>query len=143
MKKVIIILSIVTLSALVAPESHAQCNAEKYTEACIPKLMDGFNFIKSYKIDGQGGSKSKVEYSYVFAKGTQYFINICAEGDVTDGIIVSLYDSNRKKVTTSYANGKYFPAIAYQCNTTGIYYISYTFKDSKNYCGGSVLGFKR
>ena len=41
--------------------------------------------------------KEKVEYSYVYStKGTQYMINICANGAATDGIVVSLFDSNRK-----------------------------------------------
>ena len=70
-------------------------------------------------------------------------INICAAPQPTDGIIVSLYDSNRNKVATSKVNGQYISAIAYPCNTTGIYYIQYTFDGSTTYCGGSALGFKR
>ena len=63
------------------------------------------NFLKSYKIEK--GGKDYVEYSYVFTKGTQYMINICAAPQPTDGIIVSLYDSNRNKVATSKVNGQY------------------------------------
>ena len=120
-----------------------QCNAEDLSNQCIPKLMSGFNFLKSYKVDGVGGQKEKVEYSYVFTKGTQYMINICAPTQPTDGIIVSLYDSNRNKVASSKINGQYISTIAYPCNATGIYYIQYTFDGSSNYCGGSALGFKR
>ena len=122
---------------------NAQCNADSYTEECLSKLQPGFTFLKSFKVDGQGGAKSKVEYSYVFSKDTQYYINVCAEGEGTDGIVVTMYDSNRKLVATNYANGKFFPGIVYPCNATGIYYISFTFNGSSNYCGGSVLGFKR
>jgi hypothetical protein len=143
MKKIIITLSLIALIFVVAPESISQCDAERYTEMCIPKLMDGFNFVKSYKVNGEEGNKSKIEYSYVFAKGTQYYINLCNDGEDTDGMIVNIYDSNRKQVATSYANGNYYPGIIYPCNATGIYYITYTFKDSQNHCGGSVLGFKR
>lgn len=143
MKKIIITFSLIALIIAVAPESKSQCDAERYTEMCIPKLMDGFNFVKSYKVNGEEGSKSKIEYSYVFAKGTQYYINLCNDGEDTDGMIVNIYDSNRKQVATSYANGNYYPGIIYPCNATGIYYITYTFKDSQNHCGGSVLGFKR
>ncbi|MDN5203356.1 hypothetical protein QQ008_18360 [Fulvivirgaceae bacterium BMA10] len=143
MKKIIVAISFTTL-LFVAPNIYAQCDADVHAEACIPKLKEGFNFVKSYTIDGEGGSKSKVEYSYVFAKGTQYFINICSGvADATDGIVVSLYDSTRKLVSTSDANGKLYNAIAYPCNATGIYYIQFTFKGSQNHCGGAVLGFKR
>ena len=123
--------------------SNAQCNPESLTENCIPKLADGFNYLKSYKINGDGGSKDKVEYSYVFTKGTQYMINLCAMGEQTDGIVVNLFDSNRNKVVSSKVDGQYISAIVYPCNNTGIYYIQYTFDNSKNYCGGSALGFKR
>jgi hypothetical protein len=121
----------------------AQCNPESFTAACVPKLATGFNFLKSYKIDGEGGAKEKVEYSYVFTKGTQYMINICANGAATDGIVVSLFDSNRNQVASSKIDNQVVSAIAYPCNATGIYYIQYTFSKSAAYCGGSALGFKR
>ncbi len=134
------VLSVILLSA---SDVTGQCNSENLSNQCIPKLATGFNFLKSYKIDGEGGAKDKVEYSYVFTKGTQYMINICAGGQNTDGIVVSLFDSNRNKVATSKINGQYISAIAYPCNATGIYYIQYTFDGSSSYCGGSALGFKR
>lgn len=124
-------------------ESNAQCDPDGFTTACVPKLATGFNFLKSYKIDGEGGAKEKVEYSYVFTKGTQYMINICANGAATDGIIVSLFDSNRNQVASSKIDNQMVSAIAYPCNATGIYYIQYTFNKSAGYCGGSALGFKR
>jgi len=139
MKKFIFcVLSLFILSIL---EVIGQCNAENYSNQCIPKLSTGFNFLKSYKIEK--GAKDFVEYSYVFTKGTQYMINICADGQSTDGIVVSLFDSNRNKVATSKVNGQFISAIAYPCNTTGIYYIQYTFDGSTGNCGGSALGFKR
>ncbi len=142
MKKAIFSIFVVGLFFITA-SVNAQCSPEQYTDACIPKLSTGFNFLKSYKIDGQGGAKNKVEYSYVFTKGTQYMINVCATGDNTDGIVVSLFDSNRKKVISSKVNDQFISAIAYPCNTTGIYYIQYTFDSSTEFCGGSALGFKR
>jgi hypothetical protein len=139
MKKLFIfVFSVFVLSGL---EVLAQCNAENLSTQCIPKLATGFNFLKSYKIEK--GGKDFVEYSYVFTKGTQYMINICAGGANTDGIVVSLFDSNRNKVASSKVNGQFIQAIAYPCNTTGIYYIQYTFDGSTSYCGGSALGFKR
>jgi hypothetical protein len=139
MKKFIfIVLSVFVLSSL---EVIGQCNSETLSTQCIPKLATGFNFLKSYKVEK--GGKEFVEYSYVFTKGTQYMINICATGTNTDGIVVSLYDSNRNKVASSKINGQFISAIAYPCNTTGIYYIQYTFDGSTQNCGGSALGFKR
>jgi hypothetical protein len=141
MKKLILFVLLVCFIS--GAEVIGQCDSEALSNQCIPKLAAGFNFLKSYKIDGANGGKDKVEYSYVFTKGTQYMINICSKGQNTDGIIVSLFDSNRNKVATSKVNGQFITAIAYPCNATGIYYIQYTFDGSSTYCGGSALGFKR
>lgn len=135
---VLILAASLTSSGLVG-----QCDADNFSNACIPKLTGGFNFLKSYKIDGEGGAKDKIEYSYVFTKGTQYMINLCAGGNSPDGIVVSLFDSQRNKVASSKVNDQYISAIAYPCNATGIYYIQYTFDGSTTHCGGSALGFKR
>lgn len=143
MKKITVLLSLFSFIICIAPESFSQCEPEKYTAMCIPKLMDGFNFVKSYTVNGDNGSKSKVEYSNVFAKGTQYYINLCNEEADLDGLIVNIFDSNRNQVASSFKNGSYYPGIIFPCSATGIYYITYTFNDSQSYCGGSVLGFKR
>ncbi|MBA4144262.1 MAG: hypothetical protein DI538_08605 [Azospira oryzae] len=142
MKKIGAIVFLLLISGFTSYNLIGQCNADGFSNACIPKLADGFNFLKSYKVDGEGGAKDKVEYSYVFTKGTQYMINLCANGTATDGIVVSLFDSNRNKVASSKINGQLVSAIAYPCNATGIYYIQYTF-DGGGKCGGSALGFKR
>lgn len=141
MKKLIFFIALIFL--LNTSGAFAQCNSENLSSQCIPKLAAGFNFLKSYKIDGDNGTKEKVEYSYVFLKGTQYMINICAPNQPTDGIIVSLFDANRNKVASSKLNDQFISAIAYPCNATGVYYIQYTFEKSSSYCGGSALGFKR
>lgn len=141
MKKLIFFTALFFL--LNSSDAAAQCNSENLSSECIPKLAAGFNFLKSYKIDGDGGAKQKVEYSYVFLKGTQYMINICAPSQPTDGIIVSLFDANRKQVASSKFNDQYITAIAFPCNATGVYYIQYTFDKPSSYCGGSALGFKR
>jgi hypothetical protein len=143
MKKAISITLLMFIIAAGSVELNGQCNPDNFANACIPKLASGFNFLKSYKVDGAGGTKDKVEYSYVFTKGTQYMINLCAAGAATDGIIVTIFDSGRNKVASSKINGQFISAIAYPCNATGIYYIQYTFDGSAGKCGGSALGFKR
>lgn len=143
MKKIIFLVFLVCIGSIGSAKLVNECDADNLSNACIPKLSGGFNFLKSYKIDGQGGAKDKVEYSYVFTKGTQYMINLCAGDNTPDGLVVSLYDSQRNKVASSKVNGQFISAIAYPCNATGIYYIQYTFDGSATYCGGSALGFKR
>lgn len=144
MRKIINILGISLIAVvLTANVSNAQCSAADKANGCISSLQDGFTFLKTFKVDGHDGAKPKVEYSYVFSKDTEYFLNICADGEVTDGIVVTMYDSKRQMVTTNFYKGKFYPDLTYPCNATGIYYLTFTFQDSQNYCGGSVLGFKR
>lgn len=143
MKNYMKIFGALLLTVILSSGAQAQCDGEALAQACVPKLQDGFTFLKTFKIDGVGGAKNKVEYSYVFSKDTQYFLNICTNGSDTDGIVVTMYDSKRQVVSTNYNNGKFYPGIVYPCNATGIYYITFTFQGSANYCGGSVLGFKR
>src|SRR5687768_11568692 len=137
-KLIIIVLSVLVLNTL---EVIGQCNSESFSNLCIPKLSSGFNFLKSYKVEKAG--KDYVEYSYVFTKGTQYMINVCASEQNPDGIVVTLYDSKRNKVASNKVDDQYIAAIAYPCNSTGIYYIQYTFDNTAIACGGSALGFKR
>ncbi len=144
MRQAINIFGILIVAFVISSDlTFAQCNADTYANACIPKLQDGFTFLKTFKVDGQGGAKTKVEYSYVFSKDTQYFLNICNDGESTDGIKVTMYDSKRQMVSTNFNNGKFYPGLVYPCNATGIYYITFTFENSRQHGGGSVLGFKR
>ena len=139
MKKIsFIVLSIFILSTL---EVIGQCNSEELSNKCIPKLSTGFNFLKSYKIEK--GGKDYVEYSYVFTKGTQYMINLCANGTPTDGLTVSILDKNRKVVASSKINDQFLAGISYPCNASGIYYLQYTFEEPSSHCGGSAMGFRR
>jgi hypothetical protein len=137
---VIVLLAFSLISATTASET---CNSEGLANECVPKLTTGFNFLKSYKIDGV--SKDKVEFSYVFTKGTQYLINLCANTSAspTDGIVISIFDKDRNKVASNKISGQYVSAISFPCNATGIYYIQYTFDDPSGHCGGSAMGFKR
>lgn len=144
MRQIIKILGISIIALILNTTlSSAQCSAVEKANGCISTLQDGYTFLKTFKVDGHDGAKAKVEYSYVFSKDTQYFLNICTDGEITDGIIVTMYDSKRQMVSTNFYKGKFYPDLTYPCNATGIYYLTFTFQESQNYCGGSVLGFKR
>jgi hypothetical protein len=125
------------------PQRVNACDAKTYKDKCVRDLPDGYTFLKSYTIDGQGGTKKKVEFSYIFSKNNSYLIMLGNSSPQTKGIVVTIYDSNRKKLAASFSNGKYYPAVAYKCNATGIYYLTFTFEGTNDYCAGSVLSFRR
>jgi len=143
MNKNLVLVLLLMIASGASQELIGQCDPDHFSNACIPKLAEGYNFLKTYRIDGEGGAREKIEYSYVFTKGTHYMINLCSHGGNVDGIVVSLFDSGRNKVATSKVNDEFTSAIVYPCNATGIYYIQYTFDGSTTKCGGSALGFKR
>lgn len=116
----------------------AQCNTDPLVQKCSGKLGD-YTFLKVYKVDKPAGEQ--IEYSYVFSGNTSYIISLCDEKGTDAGVEVSLYDSNRKLVSTNKMNGKIYPAITYNCKSTGIYYMTYSLSDAT--CGVSVLGFKK
>ncbi|MBM3178204.1 MAG: hypothetical protein FJZ78_09375 [Bacteroidetes bacterium] len=131
---------IVALSS--SSELKAQCNADSYSAACLAKLTDGFKFLKNYKIDGQAGQRAKVEYSYVFTKGTKYRILICTEGAGPDGIVLNIFDQNRNPIGGNKVSGQILSSVELQAGATGIYYLQYTFEGSKGHCASSTIGFK-
>lgn len=137
------LLFFILLSAITSGIAFAQCDAAQKAATCAPNPGSGYTLIKSFEVDGKGGTKDKVEYSYVFTKGTKYLVNVCGDATSPDGVVVTLYDKYRNKVATNSVNGSVVKAIAYPCSATGIYYITYTFEKSKEYCGGSTIGFKR
>lgn len=123
--------------------TFAQCDAAGKAAGCVPNPNSGYTLIKSFEVDGKGGSNDQIEYSYVFTKGTKYLVNVCGDESTPDGVVVTVYDKYRNKVASNLVDGNVVKAIAYPCSATGIYYITYTFEDSKAYCGGSTIGFKR
>ena len=136
MKKQLTLLFLVLLPILYV---QAQCEGGMTTN-CIDRLTPKFKYLQSYKVERKTG-KEYVEYSYAFSKGMEYFINFCPADRKTNGVTVSLFDYSRNQVASTKVDGEKILAIAYPCNTTGIYYIRYTFDG--NACGSSALAFKR
>ena len=119
------------------------CDGTPYRDKCLKKLPQGYTFLKSYTIDGKNGTRKKKKVSYIFSKGSVYFVTLANAHPKNEGIKVTLYDSNRKRLASSYAKGKYYEAMAYRCPATGLYFLEFEFENTRNYCAGSVLAFKR
>jgi hypothetical protein len=121
----------------------AQCDPGSLSRECINKISEGFIYLKSFSIDGQENSKEKIEYTVVMSKDTHYAFRICTSFEGADGIILTIYDSNRNEIISNQQETVVDPEINYMCNSTGIYYISFVFLDSKSRCGGCILSFKK
>ncbi|MDJ1502532.1 hypothetical protein [Xanthocytophaga agilis] len=145
MKNILFTAMLLALFFCAKNSALAQCEAEKYTEKIIGNLPDGTTFLKSYKIDGEGGNKTKIEYPYIFRQNSTYLINIANKDPELKGVVLELYDANRNLIGTSYdASGKKFrPGLGYTCSATGVYYLKFSFEGSKDYCAAAVLLLKK
>ena len=123
--------------------AYGQCNTELYVNKSMKSLAPGFQFSKSYRVDGRSGSVKKIEYTCVFSKGTNYAIKMSSKEGSAQGIISTLSDSRNNKLVTSYYNNKFLDGWQFKCKSTGIYRLTFTFKSSKAYCGAAILAFKR
>ncbi len=137
------ILLIPVFALLFCGNASAQCNAELYVNKSMRALESGFQFSKSYRIDGRGGTRKKIEYTCVFSKDTNYQIRIFGKDGNAQGVIGTLYDSKRNLMVSNLYNNKFLDGWTFKCRSTGIYYLSFTFKGSTSYCGAAVLAFRR
>ena len=121
----------------------AQCAPEEYSMNCIEKIREGFIYLKSYNIDSKKSTKNKVEYTAVFSKDVHYVLNICTGSTDTDDIILTIYNASKETVASTLAEVGISSELEYDCNKTGIYYLTFTFRNSKSSCGGCILSFKK
>jgi hypothetical protein len=119
----------------------AQCDASKLITEYVSQLED-YNFLKGYKFVDP---KPTNEYSYVFTKGSAYKITLCLESErKKSNVEILIFDRSRNLVASNINNRKKDKNILeFKCTTTGIYYMKYNFKDEIDFCGASVLAFKR
>ena len=120
--------------------SPQECDAKPYKDKAIRSIPDGYTFLKSYTADG--ALKKEVVYSYIFTKNNNYNINLENGVPSAKGIYVTITDSNGKSQVSSFSNNKFYSALSYKCNATGMYKITFKFA-SQPYCAGAVLSFKR
>ncbi len=142
MKQSSFLFLLLNFCVLLSYTTQAQCDTEALNNKALKSLPKGFVFLKSYKVDGKAGMKKSVEYTCVMNADTQYALHIASAEGNANGIIATLYDSQRTELATSNINNKFFQGWTFSCKATGVYYLVFSFKDSQNYCGGAVMGFK-
>src|SRR3990167_3440841 len=126
----------------------AQCEGDAFFDSCMSKIKT-YTFLKTYtsKIKKSKKGKERTEmHSYVLSKGTSYMITACSSTGPEAKLIVTLEDGNHKPLASTYSEKtkKHYPAIGYNCQTTGIHYFIFTYdKDMIEGCGVSLLAFKK
>jgi hypothetical protein len=134
------ILSILSFNTLA--QGFEKCDIEAYKANALSYLPKGFTLSKSYNVDSRICRKIN-EGILTLHKNVDYVIRLATKDGGFYGMIVTLYNAKREELMTSIVDNKQFNGWTYRCKQTGIYYISFTFKDSQSHCGGAVLGFRR
>ena len=120
----------------------AQCNTDALMAKYAPTL-DDFMFVKSFNVEvKKDGEKSN--YSYVFSRGAEYKL-VLSDANNGKKMIINLLDRDKKLIATNFikSSKKYYPAINYMCNATGVYYVEAYFEGEKSGCGINILGVKK
>ncbi|MCS6823690.1 MAG: hypothetical protein NZ529_05290 [Cytophagaceae bacterium] len=140
MKKLLAISLVSVIITTVIMISYTLSFSQFKTSDCVAKL-NGYTFLKTYKLDNP---QKEAEYSYVFSKDNNYMVIICNKDGLPRNASVTLYDSNRNLIASSYdeVNKRHYYALAYNCKSTGIYYMKFQFDEPSPDCS-SVLAFKR
>lgn len=127
------------------PTNVPPCQAKQMVRKGIGLLPKGFTFLKGYPVNGKNGKKRRIEYSYILSRNSKYLISLATKNNKSDGLKITLLNSRKKVLATSFVEGKYYDGIQYTCRKTGIYYIRFNYdsKKAKDYCSGGILSFRR
>lgn len=124
-----------------------KCNLKQFRDKCVTTLhrQRGYTFLKSYPLDGQGGVKKKIKYSYILSRGTTYLLTMANRRADSKGISVTISTKSGKTLLSSYDENKkkFHSMVGFKPKVTGVYYFTFEFQHTRNYCAASVLGFKR
>jgi hypothetical protein len=86
---------------------------------------------------------NEMEFSYAFTKDNNYMLVTCLNNDDDQNYVLTLLDPAKNVIATNYdaSTQKYYSQISFNCKSTGIYYLKYTFKGNPS-CGFCIVGFK-
>jgi hypothetical protein len=135
------LLILLPVVSLIAWETRAQCKIEEQIASCTAKMHVPMHFLKSYRIEPSHPDRNFVEYSYVLAKDRVYALDLCTEGKSADGLVVTVFDSERNVVVSNETQHGLAKSLVYNCTATGIFYMRYTFESPVFRSCVSVLMF--
>lgn len=141
MKKIYLILAILTLGLFVTNKLNAQSETE-LVEICN-QLSGDVTYLKDFtaKLDA-GNPPPTAKHSLVLSKSTQYRLSVCSSKDYPGEAILNLYDNNRLVATThNVATGKDYPYVDFKCQKTGVYHIFIKFKEGQPGLAVGILSF--
>jgi hypothetical protein len=117
-------------------------NTDAMVTSCVVNAGPNSKYLKDFRIE-LGKALSSVDFRYKAQmslwKNTKYKFTQCNAENSKGQLILIIKDDANKVVTSSYdqKTGKIYPTIEFICNKSGIYQLSYDFKDGQQ---GSAVG---
>lgn len=108
----------------------------------LASLEGGFTYIKRYQVKGKSGQSNKVSYSKVLSKNAIYHYSIHPSVSM-HGVRVEVYNSSNELIISNHRHGRYYQALDFLVEKTGVYYLKVTFENPNSSQAELILGFKR
>jgi hypothetical protein len=117
-------------------------NTDAMVTSCVVNAGPNSKYLKDFRIElGKASTSSDFRYKAQMSlwKNTKYKFTQCNAENSKGQLILIIKDDANKVVTSSYdqKSGKIYPTIEFICNKSGIYQLSYDFKDGQQ---GSAVG---
>lgn len=121
----------------------AQCGIA-LKEVVVQEIGDA-TYLKDFRCRLDEGNPKKPpaqEFTILLNKGTHYRMNIMADKDVDDQVVLKLYDFN-KLYGMNYDpdDGTSYEKFDFFCAKTQVYYLSISFANAKEGCAATVVSF--
>ena len=133
---------LIFLAIFCGQSALCQCQTEASDSQCVERITASNKFVKSYKLNAK--QTGDIEYSTVLVKDLRYYLNLCEEGEVSNSVEISVYDTKRKFVTSNKGNDQaILPELSFTCPKTGIYYFVFKKGTASANCGIGALSFSK
>lgn len=123
--------------------ARAQCGIA-LKEVVVLEIGEA-TYLKDFRVrldEGNAKKPPSKEFSILLNKGTHYRMNIQADKDVDDQVILKLYDFTRLYGSNYDADdGTSYEKFDFFCAKTQVYYLSISFANAKEGCAAAVVSF--
>lgn len=124
-------------------QTTAQCGIA-LKEVVLQEIGDA-TYLKDFRTKLLEGSMKKPpskEFTILLNKGTHYRMNIMADKDVDDQVILKLYDFTKLYGSNYDADdGTSYEQFDFFCAKTQVYYLSISFAEAKEGCAAAIVSF--
>lgn len=134
--------TLITLFLLYSFKDSTTCNTSSFLAQAKANL-EGATYLKSREIIVKS-KKDIVKNNYYITlnKGTEYVFAVCDGNLPHPRLIMSIFDRNSKLVQHNFNEKENFcfDKITFLCNTTNVYYLSFSFMDGDAGCAAAAIG---